>query len=305
MAVTCSPFFRWTIALNLLPEKAEAGIIKGDLIHNRDYGQQELAKVRNNMFFDGFQNIFAGEYEKALGIFNYLIEDVPATVEEQWMLDSAAAANGITDEKYAKDYKIAVRFYRAITLLSMGNYSMAALDFSAVADRVKDVNDARMLPLTLKEGYAEFLTGACYYELSMHNKAEEAFKKALLKNPALYMAHYRLSQIYTQQKKYDMALSELNSALIIKPDDSVLHYNKGYFLSLQNKKEEALSEFEIAAGLNAHNLRAIYGSAELFENMGKNDKASEKYLLFINNAPQRDSIKIAEARLKLHSLKTK
>ncbi|HEX3073749.1 MAG TPA: tetratricopeptide repeat protein, partial [Ignavibacteriales bacterium] len=133
-------------------------------------------------------------------------------------------------------------------------------------------------------------------------EAKNAFERALTEDFSCYMAHYKLSGIYYEEKNYSEALAELDAAMLVVPNNSIMHYNKAYFLVQLNKLNEAIEDYDKAIELNPHNYRALYNAGFLCEALGDKSKALKYFDLFLKNAPQGEASLITEVKTELQTL---
>jgi tetratricopeptide (TPR) repeat protein len=97
--------------------------------------------------------------------------------------------------------------------------------------------------LQLDPGRAE-LKEALAQDLAMSNQLEEALKlyqEIVQANPQDAQAYLRISQIYRQQKKYDLAQQAGDKAKAIDPDNLEVRFNSVALLESQGKIQEAVS----------------------------------------------------------------
>jgi tetratricopeptide (TPR) repeat protein len=97
--------------------------------------------------------------------------------------------------------------------------------------------------LQLDPGRAE-IKEALAQDLAMSNQLEEALKlyqEIVQANPQDAQAYLRISQIYRQQKKYDLAQQAGDKAKAIDPDNLEVRFNSVALLESQGKIQEAVS----------------------------------------------------------------
>jgi tetratricopeptide (TPR) repeat protein len=85
-----------------------------------------------------------------------------------------------------------------------------------------------------------------------------AYLEALKRDSALVDAHNGLGIIYSEQGRYDEAVSEFNAAIEQQPTAGYLHNNLGYALLLEGLNQEALSALETAVRLEPDNEKAAF-----------------------------------------------
>lgn len=81
--------------------------------------------------------------------------------------------------------------------------------------------------------------GLKYTEDQEYSKAEDAYLRAIEKNPGNPAGHYGLGGIYNYQKNYDQAAEEFRKVIELDPTHYNGYYSLGYSYELMGKKEEA------------------------------------------------------------------
>jgi tetratricopeptide (TPR) repeat protein len=257
------------------------------------------------LYYDGYENLISGDYQKAFLYFDYMAEKAPANENEELMMQSIAKNYPGPFSQYVADYKAEAKYYRALTCAIAGDYESAINDFTSIADSINSTNTGRMLAVYLNPSQIYFLIGKCRLNMGNYQEARTAFERCLSEDFSFYMAHYNLSEIYYRKKNYTEALNELDAALMIVPNNSIMHYNKAYFLVQMEKYEDGLQEYEKAIELNPKNYRALYNAGFLCEALNNNEKAMKYFAIFLDNVPIGQTDLIAEVNTEIQNLKAK
>ena len=85
--------------------------------------------------------------------------------------------------------------------------------------------------------------GLAQIEKQDYDSAEEAFQKAIEKNPKNPNGHYGLGGIHNFRKKYDLAEQAFITTLRIDPTFVDAHFSLGYTYEQMGQKEKAEREY--------------------------------------------------------------
>ncbi len=129
-------------------------------------------------------------------------------------------------------------------LLDRAARQMAAKDYPGARRTYKDV-----LALDPDSAQAYAYTGEAWYLEDPKNPqdVEQAVynaNKAIEKDPALWVPHKTLGQIYLDQRNWDAAITELKEAARLKPNDYLLLYNLGVAQYNASRYGDAQQSFE-------------------------------------------------------------
>lgn len=91
--------------------------------------------------------------------------------------------------------------------------------------------------------------GLKYTENQEYSKAEEAYLRAIEKNPKNPDGYYGLGGIYNYQKKYDQAVETFRKVIELDPIHYNAYYSLGYSYESMGKKEEAEIQYSASRRL--------------------------------------------------------
>jgi tetratricopeptide (TPR) repeat protein len=94
-------------------------------------------------------------------------------------------------------------FFRGQSKCAVGDYIGALEDFNKISDKFPFIDEKATS------------TGHCYYELGLHEEAENHYRKAVKSNPKLARAYFHLAVLYISENKYDRAKKQLETCLKI------------------------------------------------------------------------------------------
>ena len=105
---------------------------------------------------------------------------------------------------------------------------------------------ALILPQCSDKNSADYYReGLSYIESQDYESAEQAFQKAIDKNPKNPNGYYGLGGIHNYRKKYDLAEKAFLTALRIDPTFVDAHYSLGYTYEQMGQTKKADREYAI------------------------------------------------------------
>jgi tetratricopeptide (TPR) repeat protein len=127
-----------------------------------------------------------------------------------------------------------------------------------------------------------FNLGIMYANAGEFNRAESAYREALIVDDQFYMAKVNLATVCAQQGRYGEAEKLLRELLSDHPELHELNSSLAMLLAEQGRYEESREYFLVAAKLMPEQTRILYNLGLLENTMG-NTAAAEKYLLMALN----------------------
>ena len=86
---------------------------------------------------------------------------------------------------------------------------------------------------------------------------EALLKKSVALDPKFPEAHLQLGNLYSDQKKYDVAIARYQQAILLNPDLADAHYRLGQALVHTGKKEEAQEQLRLYQKLRTEHLSEL------------------------------------------------
>ena len=154
-------------------------------------------------------------------------------------------------------------FVDGIESFDEGKYESALRSFKKATE---------MEPTNLEFRYYLALT---YSKLNKESKALEILNGLVKRFPKRYFkAYFDISAIYTEMKRYNMALNILNTAQRVMPKNARVQIEKGYVYKNIKDYKNAIRCFEEAAKLDSRFLQqSLYEKAVTYIEMDNFDKA--------------------------------
>lgn len=262
-AFTINPLFDFSMATLLLQKKT----------HSSNSAEFELINELYKLLLDGIRSYMVGHYEEAAKELDYSISRIP---------------------EYERAY-----FWRSLARAQIGEYDGAIADLDTLIGWTHKTNEENLVTIYYDVADLYFLRGTINIRKNNLKDAEADMKTCLVEDLGFYPAHTQLSYIYQQQKKYQLALAEIEASIFVEKDDPQLYYNKGVFLAMFGKNAEAIEAYEKTVELNKYNFKALYNLAFLNEKIGDTENAKKYYQMFTELAPNSQEKMIAEVKLKL------
>lgn len=107
-----------------------------------------------------------------------------------------------------------------------------------------------ILPQCTEKSSGDYvMEGLQYTQNQEFSKAEEAYLKAINKDPKNMDGYYGLGGIYNYQKKYDQAAEAFKEVLRMDPTNFNAHYSLGYSYELMGDKKGAETHYRTSQRL--------------------------------------------------------
>ncbi|MDB9318448.1 tetratricopeptide repeat protein, partial [Nodularia spumigena] len=123
------------------------------------------------------------------------------------------------------------------------------------------------------------------YDLKRYVAAEAAINEAIKLSPRAAFYHNR-GILYSEQKKWELALADYNQALQINPEAALPYNNRAILYSEQKKWELALADYTKAIQINPEYAQAYYNRAILYYEQKKWELALADYNQAIQINPE-------------------
>jgi tetratricopeptide (TPR) repeat protein len=147
--------------------------------------------------------------------------------------------------------------------------------------------DAYIRAITLNPAYAVAYNnlGISFYEKGLYDRAIEAQTRAIVLSPAKAAFHDHRGLSHAAKGEYDRAVVDYTKAIALDPAHATAYHNLGYVYHLQGRYEQAIGAFTKALTVDPanalfHNNRALSYAAR-----GDFDRAIEDYVQAITLKP--------------------
>jgi len=133
----------------------------------------------------------------------------------------------------------------------------------------KAIQKINSVPDEKKQAFHYQMLGSAYVQAGKLKEAEEAFKKAIEKDPSGTNAGGLLASLYINSKRYDEGLKQLDEILKRNPSNAGAMAVKGMIFETQGKVEEAKQIYTQALGADPNNDIAANNLAFILAEQGK------------------------------------
>ncbi|MGR3317381.1 MAG: tetratricopeptide repeat protein [Candidatus Anammoxibacter sp.] len=85
---------------------------------------------------------------------------------------------------------------------------------------------------------------------------------------------------YTEEQKYDKAMTSFKKAIEADPSNAHAHYTLGGIYTFKDMNQKAMDEYKMAIELDRTYPDPHYSLGFVYDKMGMKEKAKQEYLLF-------------------------
>ena len=85
---------------------------------------------------------------------------------------------------------------------------------------------------------------------------------------------------YTEEQKYDKAITSFKKAIETDPGNAHAHYTLGGIYTFKDMNQKAMEEYKRAIELDSSYPDPHYSLGFVYDKMGMKDKAQKEYLIF-------------------------
>ncbi|MDP2208038.1 MAG: tetratricopeptide repeat protein [Bacteroidota bacterium] len=119
--------------------------------------------------------------------------------------------------------------------------------------------------------------GRKYYVAGEYDKAIDAFKEEIIKNPSSAEAHFNLGLAYGKTGQHNKEIAAYEEAVKFNPKRPELHFNLGTVYDDIGNKQQAISVLNEAIRLRPEYLKAHYTICKIYSEIGDLDNAIKEF----------------------------
>jgi tetratricopeptide (TPR) repeat protein len=138
--------------------------------------------------------------------------------------------------------------------------------------------------------WAKLLAARALVRLRRYDEAEQILQQALVANPNLVEAHFRIGVIHFNREEYDLAVEDYRKAVELKPDFTLAYMNLGFVYQKLGKLEDSLKAFDTVTAIEPDHVDGWIMVGELQAQLGAKDKARTAWERAAELRPGDDSI---------------
>jgi tetratricopeptide (TPR) repeat protein len=261
--------------------------IAGAVTPPRDPSWETLFADVYEFYFQAFDDMLQGNYEKAYGRFVKLHRERRLAGPGQGKLP------------------LSVFWFEGLAAAHTQRWNEADKSFEhlideSIAFEKKHEDDLIRIPLRTNE-YRYFLASIRHAGGSTE-EALKLYRQALENDIGLYMAHVQMANIFEAQRQYPEAIEERKRAVDSNPDDASLLLDLGVTIGKSGQLAEAVEVLQRAAEANPRDARVHFWTGLCQAEQGKRDEAKASLTRFVAMAPSRWDKQIGLAKQRLQAL---
>jgi tetratricopeptide (TPR) repeat protein len=251
---------------------------------------------REGLYFMADANFRSGKIEQARGFAGNLVMNYPDYLPAKLMQaqislstkDAASAisqANDLMDrlDKAAPSADTSPQMLSELRVKTLTLRGQAELQLGKTKQARDDLTAARDLAPNEAASYNNLASVAL-----AENKADEAvslYEHALTIDSADFQALNGLVNVYSRQKRFDLAHQRLDRALNGQPNNPALHYLKAQVFGFERNSQAAESELRRALEIDPNYLAAYSALGALYVNTNRQDEAIAEYRKILERKP--------------------
>ncbi len=242
-------------------------------------------------------------YDNATGGSNRIDWDRADPENAAWLamsegdFERAVALYGKALQKYKDAYGIHLERALAFYLSMRPDSSLGELEGYLEARRKDEKKE--VIFVYQSKALAEYTMGWVYDRMGKHDKAREAYGRALTEDLSFAMAHSALGDLAQVAGDTATSLQEYDLAVQLRGADPFLRLHYGNALVAAGRGEDAIAQFEKAVELEPFYALPWIALAKAADKLGRKDRAIAAYQGFILRAHGglRGDLKLANERL--------
>ncbi len=276
-------FFRRAYMIDPLVE-----LRSGDVVQPRSTAYleelQEVFGERVRDYYDGLDQYFLGEYQRAYDRFTRVI-------------------NAIDGDRHPDRIPSNVLWWHGLASARVERWPEAISDFEKLMDRSLDpVRRDSLVHFPLRTNEFRYILAYLKQRSGKVNEAIDLYREAITNDIGLYMAHVRLADMYEAAQMFDQAVLSRRNAVNANPDDASLLVDLGKTLANGGRFQEAVEPLRQATDMNPRDARGYFYLGLVLEQMGSKDEARTALTRFTSLAPSRYDRQIVIAKQHLAAL---
>ncbi|MFH0790255.1 MAG: tetratricopeptide repeat protein [Candidatus Omnitrophota bacterium] len=254
------------------------------------YGEKKESYLRNAL-----KNFNAGikSYENAVKAYEKVLEIDPEDKTAHFGLAEAYRYKRLFDEAIIEYEKV----IKAEPNNILANYRLGecysergwpADEAIVCLERTISLSQQGKLLSAVSLDEVYYKLGEAYYDNSDYDKAQDAYKKAIVVNDQNFQAHFSLGRFYSDEHENmtDMAIAEFQKAVSIQPrhEDSYLYLGSAYYNQKQFNK--AIRAFKKVLEINPDNAGAYNWLGYIYKQNNQFIPAIDEYQKAIQLDPE-------------------
>lgn len=277
-------FFRRAYLIDPLAE-----LRSGDVVQPRSTAYLEALEetfgehVRD--YYDGLDQYFLGEYQKAYDRFSRVI-------------------NAIDGDRHPDRIPSNVLWWHGLASARVEQWPEAIGDFEKLMDRsLEPTRKDSLVHFPLRTNEFRYILAYLKQRSGALNEAIDLYRESITNDIGLYMAHVRLAEMYETAQMLPQAITSRRNAINANPEDASLPLDLGKTLLNAGRFQDASDALRQASAANPRDARPQFYLGLTLEQLGQKDDARAALDRFISLAPSRYERQIAVAKQHLAALR--
>lgn len=163
-------------------------------------------------------------------------------------------------------------FGKCVEYKNKKNYEKSIICFEGVSELLPDSANVQF---NLADSYFQYQKEKKSADFELLNRAEEAVKKGLEKEPKDAAAYSLYGEILKEKKDFQAALTQHQKAVELAPGSGVFWIKLAFVQELLDKNDDALKSYEQALKIDPNDTAALFFLGKLYEKLERFDEAIE------------------------------
>jgi tetratricopeptide (TPR) repeat protein len=277
-------FFRRAYMIDPLVE-----LRAGDVVRSRStaYLQEMQLYFGEHIrdYFDGLDQYFMGEYQKAYDRLTRVL-------------------NALDADRHPDRVPSTVLWWHGLSSACVEHWPEAIQDFDRLMDRsLEPTRKDSLVHFPLRTNEFRYILAYLKQRSGITNEAIDLYREAITNDIGLYMAHVRLAEIYETAQMWPQAVTSRRNAVNANPEDASLPLDLGKSLAAAGQLQDAAAALHQASEANPRDARPPFYLGLVLEQLGQKEEARAAFTLFTVLAPSRYERQIAIAKQHLAALR--
>ena len=261
----------------------------GDVVTSRSTAYLEVLEqiygehIRD--YFDGLDQYFMGEYQKAYDRF-------------------ARVINALDGDRHPDRVPSTVFWWHALAAAHVEKWPDATAGLETLIDRsLETTRRDSLVHFPLRTNEFRYVLAYVKQRSGEVNAAIDLYREAITHDIGLYMAHVRLAEMYETARMFPQAIESRRNAVNANPENPTLLLDLGKTLAAAGRMSDAADALRQATAANPRDPRPPFFLGLVLEQLDQKDEARTAFNQFIALAPSRYDRQIAMAKQHLDALR--
>jgi tetratricopeptide (TPR) repeat protein len=191
---------------------------------------------------------------------------------------------------------------RALAFTAIGRFDSAAAETVALLEAERRAESGHMVRVYQSKAMMEYGLGMLYFAQRNNDQAREAFGRALTEDLSFAPAHAMIGEVALAEGDTATGVREYRQAAELAPGDGSLRVELARALLRAGAAEDAVAELRRAVELEPDYAEAYVVLGSALERSGDGPGAAAAYRHYLDRAPRRDVLRIAQVRGRVRAL---